>query len=144
MESWDEDCLRLFGEGRDPGPCPSCGQTGFYGPRVGGQGRRYRACRFCGFHQEVGGAPSRAHPTVHGCSTWPDTARAPYIWWVPPKQDEYTCPFCETHVALEESRVTAPIDDPEHPWWKVPQARSRFYYARFWENWPHTKGRVFL
>jgi len=142
--AWDEECFAVFAEGRDPGACPQCGRTGFYGPRVGGRGRRYRACRFCGFHQDVGGLPDLARPTSHRCGVWPQVARAPYVWWLPPDEDEYLCPFCEERVRLEDARVRAPIDDPEHPWWKVPQERTRFYYARFWENWAFTKGRVFI
>jgi len=71
-------------------------------------------------------------------------ARAPYVWWLPPEKESYVCPFCEERVSIDETRVAAPIDDPSHPWWKVPQRRTRFYYSRFWENWPFTKGRVFL
>ena len=142
--AWDEECFALFAEGRDPGTCPSCRRTAFYGPRVGGRGRRYRACRFCGLLQDVGGRPGRATPTVHGCADWPEVARAPYIWWLPPEQTEYTCPYCEEQVSADDARVTAPIDDRDHPWWKIPQGRTRFYYSRFWENWPCTKSRTFL
>jgi hypothetical protein len=71
-------------------------------------------------------------------------ARAPYIWWLAPDADSYHCPFCDKQVTLAESRIESPSDQPSHPWWKVPQGRNRFYYARFWENWPYTKGRVFL
>ena len=143
-EDWEEECFAVFAEGRDPGACPSCGRTGFYGPRVGSDGRRSRACRFCGFFQDVAGPPTRAHPSVHGCADWPTVARAKYIWWLAPGEDGYTCPFCDSRVSLQDSAATPPIDDDAHPWWKVPQSRTRFYYSRFWENWPFTKGRVFL
>ncbi|MDP3763386.1 MAG: hypothetical protein Q8Q92_01880 [bacterium] len=33
--------------------CPWCKIIGFYGPRVAGE-RKYRACKFCGWWQEVG------------------------------------------------------------------------------------------
>ena len=141
---WDEETFALFAEGRDPPACPKCGRIGFYGPRVSEQTGRHRACRFCGFFQRVDGPVERATPTVHRCGTWPTVARAPYLWWVDPGRDAYVCVFCEGPVSVDASRVQAPADEPQHPWWKVPQARTRFYYARFWENWPFTKGRVFL
>ncbi len=75
---------------------------------------------------------------------WPETARAPYIWWMAPDEDHFKCPFCSEMAHLEDCGITAPIDDRDHPWWRVPQSRTRFYYTRFWENWPFTKGRTFL
>lgn len=141
--AWDEDAFALYAEGREPQPCPVCARVGFFGPRVVGVSK-LRACRFCGFHQEADEAPARATPTAHACAEWPDIARAPYIWWVPPGESTYTCAFCREVVKVDEHTVTPPSDDPNHPWWRVPQGRNRFYYARFWENWPFTKGRVFL
>lgn len=141
--AWDEDAFALYAEGREPQPCPVCARVGFFGPRVVGVSK-LRACRFCGFHQEADEAPARATPTAHGCAEWPDIARAPYIWWVPPGESTYTCAFCRKVVKVDEHAVTPPSEDPNHPWWRVPQGRNRFYYARFWENWPFTKGRVFL
>jgi hypothetical protein len=116
---------------------------GFFGPRVVGV-VRHRACRFCGFYQEVDGPAARATPTVHGCGEWPEIARAPYIWWAAPGEASYTCSFCRGTVEIGACTVTPPSEDRKHPWWRVPQGRNRFYYARFWENWPFTKGRVFL
>lgn len=141
--AWDEDAFAAYAEGRDPQPCPTCGRVGFFGPRVVGVSK-LRQCRFCGFHQEAEDAPARAVPTVHGCAEWPEIARAPYIWWVAPGDASYTCAFCRGSVTVADHTVTPPSDDPSHPWWRVPQGRNRFYYARFWENWPFTKGRVFL
>lgn len=141
---WDEEAFAAFAEGRDPAPCPACGRVGFYGPRATDEAHRFRECRFCGFHQVVGKRASRALPTVHGCPGWPEVARAPYIWWVPADVEAYECVFCKRTVPVSEHLVTAPSEDPQHPWWRVPQGKSRFYYARFWENWPFTKGRVFL
>jgi len=141
--AWDEDAFAAYAEGRDPRPCPVCGRVGFYGPRVVGV-MKVRACRFCGLYQEAEGAVMRATPTVHACAEWPEIARAPYIWWVPPGDASYTCSFCRNVVKAADCLVTPPSEDPKHPWWRVPQGRNRFYYARFWENWPFTKGRVFL
>ena len=141
--AWDEEAFAAYAEGRDPQPCPVCGRIGFYGPRVVGA-MKVRACRFCGLFQEVAEPASRAIPTAHGCADWPEIARATYIWWVPPGDTSYTCPFCQATVTAADCTVTPPSEDPKHPWWRVPQGRNRFYYARFWENWPYTKGRVFL
>jgi hypothetical protein len=145
MSAWDEDAFAAFAEGRDPTPCPACGRVGFYGPRVAGPtGVRLRACRFCGFYQVAGGPPARAHPTAHGCPDWPEIARARYVWWAAPDETSYLCPFCQETVQVGDHATGVPSEDPNHPWWRVPQGKTRFYYARFWENWPFTRGRVFL
>ncbi len=141
---WDDECFANFGEGRDPAPCPACGRTGFYGPRIEDPDRRYRACRFCGFTQDVDGAAQRYRPTAHDCAPWPTCAKAPYLWWVAPGVASYTCPFCRERAVVSKCLVSAPVDDSNHPWWKVPQRRNRAYYVRFWENWDPTKGRVYL
>jgi hypothetical protein len=117
---------------------------GFYGPRVAGGGERYRGCRFCGFYQAIGEPGTLARPTAHGCANWPEIAKAAYVWWSPPTEHSYRCPFCGETVQVANHIMRAPSDDPQHPWWRVPQGKNRFYYARFWENWPFTKGRVFL
>ena len=141
---WDEEAFTLFAEGRDPPVCPQCGTTGFYGPRVAPDGTRFRACRFCGLYQVVGGPALRAQPSVHGCATWPEVARARYIWWAPPGAREYACPFCAETVVIAETITGVPATDPMHAWWKVPHRRTRFWYASFWAQWPYTKGRIFL
>ncbi|HKI95031.1 MAG TPA: hypothetical protein VJ992_07045 [Gemmatimonadales bacterium] len=143
-KEWEEEAFALFAEGRDPQPCPKCGWMGFYGPRVSTDGVRFRECRLCGFYQGIGEAPAVAQPIVHACDAWPEIARAPYIWWVPPGQARFRCPFCDTDIDTADHRVPIPASDANHPWWRVPQKRTRFYYSRFWENWPFTKGRVFL
>ncbi len=48
-EDWDIETYEVFGEGRDPNPCPRCERIGFYGPRIEEPSLRYRQCRFCGF-----------------------------------------------------------------------------------------------
>lgn len=148
---WDGESYTLFAERGDPAGCPECGRTGFYGPRAAGGGRKYRECRFCGFAQDVGQPPIRLGPTVHGCEEWPACAKAPYVWWVHPNEESYKCPYCGKKVTVisrnffaKSALITGPSEDPEHPWWRVPQNRTYAYYLRFWENWPITKGRVFL
>lgn len=151
LEDWERESYALFVERSDPAPCPECGRTGFHGPRARDPGRRFRACRFCGFWQVVGHKPIRLVPTVHDCSEWPECARAAYIWWVHPDEKRYTCPYCRQlvpvvghNVFMKGALITPPSEDPDHPLRKVPQNRTYSYYQRFWENWPCTKGRVIL
>jgi hypothetical protein len=148
---WEEESYRLFMERSDPAPCPQCGRTGFFGPRAADPGLKFRACRFCGFWQAIGEKSVQFRPTAHACDEWPECAKAPYVWWVHPDQKQFDCPYCgqvakvESHNAFERgSAQLAPVDDPDHPWRKVPQGRPYSYYLRFWENWPVTKGRVIL
>jgi hypothetical protein len=148
---WDEDSYLLFVERADPKPCPSCGQTGFYGPRAADMGLRFHSCRFCGFYQEVGEEPAQFLPVTHDCDEWPVCAKAPYVWWVPQDTDRFTCPFCGRNADVRGLNVfkrgvmvDRPSDLEDHPWRKVPQHRDYAYYLRFWENWDFTKGRVVL
>lgn len=141
---WDNECFFNFGEGRDPAPCPACSRTGFYGPRFEEPNRPFRACRFCGFSQNVDGPPQWYRPVVHACHPWPSCARAPYLWWIPPGIASLDCPFCSKTIDVAAFVVRTPSDDPLHPWWRVPQHRPRSYYVRFWENWEPTKGRVYF
>lgn len=148
---WDEDSYLLFVERADPLRCPSCGITGFYGPRAADQGLKFHSCRFCGFYQEVGGMPAQFLPVVHGCDDWPVVAKAPYVWWVPPGTDRFSCPFCSRNADVRGQNVfkrgvlaERPAEIADHPWRKVPQDRDYGYYLRFWENWDFTKGRVVL
>ena len=148
---WENDCYSLFVERGDPRPCPVCGRTGFFGPRAADRGRKYRACRFCGFSQDVGEEPAQLRAAVHWCEEWPECARAQYVWWVPADEQTFTCPYCRRRAPVESRNafvravgVQKPSDDPAHPWHRVPQQCSYAYYLRFWENWRCTKGRVVL
>ncbi len=143
-QDWDLETYEVFGEGRDPSPCPLCERIGFYGPRIEEPERRYRQCRFCGFTQDVGKLPEQYRPAVHDCEGWPQSARAPYIWWTAPDISTFRCPFCNNRAVVSRSLVARPVDQREHPWWKVPQGRKRSYYVRFWDNCDFTKGRSFL
>lgn len=144
LDDWDAETFAGFGEGRNPASCPECGRSAFYGPRIDSTDRRYRQCRFCGFTQAVDEPAVRHTPTVHACDPWPECARAPYLWWVAPWVDSYPCPFCRQRVDVAAARVQRPVDDPNHPWWRVPQDRRSFYYRRLWANWPVTQGRTYL
>jgi hypothetical protein len=141
---WDAACFAAFGEGRAPTPCPDCGRTGFFGARIEEPDRRYRQCRFCGFTQDVDRPPQRFRPTVHACREWPQAAKASYLWWVAPGVASYRCPFCGDRVIVSQAAVPRPVDDRRHPWWMVPQRKSRFYYTEFWGHWAYSRGRVEL
>lgn len=148
---WEEESYTLFGERADPVPCPECGRTGFYGPRAADPDGKFRICRFCGFCQPVGDVPVQLRPVVHGCAEWPECARAPYVWWIPPDATRFTCPFCGRGAVVEPRNrflkgvvVDPPSADSSHPWHRVPQGRSYSYYLKFWENWECTRGRVIL
>ncbi len=150
-QDWEDQFYALMAEQADPLPCPDCGRAGFYGPRALDGKPKFRACRFCGFFQEVMQQPTRLQPVAHDCDNWPEAAGAPYIWWIPKSEKWYTCNYCARRVAITQANafmkgaaVTSPADDPNHPWQKVPQNASYDTYYKLWENWPATKGRVFL
>ncbi|NIM50357.1 MAG: hypothetical protein GTN62_09365 [Gemmatimonadales bacterium] len=130
--------------GANPEPCPKCGRMGFYGPRARSGDQYYRACRFCGFWQEVGGEPQYFEPTVHGCGSWPSVAGAPYIWWVHRDATAYVCPYCERDVDVKSHEARNPYLHRDHPWWKVPQRKSYRRYMKFWAQWSAAAGRPYL
>jgi hypothetical protein len=143
-QEWDEESYALFAEGGDPGACPDCGRTGFYGPRFADPEERFRDCRFCGFFQMVDVPARRYVPTAHDCETWPEVSQVPYIWWVSPDLDAFDCPFCTEPILVDSATVPSPIDTPKHPWWKIPQGRSQPFYQRLWRNWAWSTGRTIL
>ena len=88
---------------------------------------------------------------MHDCKGWPVIAHAPYVWWIPADERWYMCNFCGQRTAVESSNafmravgMVPPADDPQHPWWLVPQNETYSFYVRFWEQWPATKGRAFF
>ncbi len=148
---WEDQSYSLMAEQAPPTPCPNCGRTGFFGPRALDGQPKFVACRFCGYFQAVGQAPTRLRPVTHDCENWPQAAGAPYIWWIPMDEKWYVCHYCQRRLAVagrnafvRGAAVTPPADDPNHPWWKVPQGASYDTYYKLWENWRCTKGRVFL
>ncbi len=149
-EDWEDASYALLAERADPEHCPSCGLTGFYGPRALDDAPKFRECRFCGFYQQVGQQCSRRRPVAHDCDNWPEVAGAPYVWWVAADVRWYHCTFCDnprvpvatSNVFSKGSGIVAPSDDPQHPWWHVPQDQSYAFYYKYWNQWPSTKGRV--
>ena len=144
LADWEAESFAIFGEGGDPGACPDCGRTGFYGPRFADPDRRYRACRFCGFWQDVDGDAERYIPTAHSCELWPEVSKSAYIWWVAPGTDAFDCPFCQEPLIVDASTVPIPSDTPKHPWWHIPQGRPQSFYQRLWRNWEWSTGRTIL
>lgn len=129
--------------GSDPGVCPICERTGFYGPRDDGAGRRYRKCVYCGLLQNVGEAPVQLRACVHDCGAVPTVAGTPMITWVEPDKNFYTCDGCGREVDVDVNLATGPADDPGHPWRSVPQGLSQREYVRFWLA-HGAPGRTFL
>lgn len=127
-------------QGVDPQPCPKCRCTGFYSTRCAEplagktEPRHYRACKFCGFWQDVDAAAVPHRATAHGCAGWPKPAGASWVWWVAPTDTTYACPnkTCGQQVIVAQTLVPIPADDPQHPWWSVPQHCSQAYYLAFW------------
>ncbi len=130
---WDAESQALL-EGAKPAACPECGLTGFYGPRRGSPEEKYRMCTFCGFRQRVSGPAERWRAVAHRCESWPEVAGAPYVEWMDPQEREHRCPFCAATVDVERAAVPRPVDDPEHPWRKVPQGMSPVDALTFWRG----------
>jgi hypothetical protein len=148
---WEDQSYALMAEQIAPLPCPNCGRTGFFGPRALDGQPKFLSCRFCGHFQAVGQAPTRLRAVAHDCENWPEVAGAPYIWWIPLDDKWYVCHYCKRRIAvaranafMKNAAVTPPVDDPNHPWRKIPQHAPYDTYYKLWENWPCTKGRVFL
>lgn len=139
-DDWDSEMAALFSKG--PISCPHCSRSGFYGPREAEGPRRYRACKFCGFWQDIGQPPVTNKATVHDCEEWPDVAGAPYIWWVHPDEETYACPYCGMDVRVAKALVTPPAEDSSHPWWQVPQEMTLDEAAEFWAT--QGQNRVYL
>lgn len=104
-------------------PCPWCKTVGFYGPRKSVEQekitRKYRACKFCGFWQEVwgevyneiGGKPYRCiHFYCDRCQRI-DT----YNWTMPEAKSIGHCPRCDA----ENKKTKWASDNPNHPFHKL-------------------------
>jgi hypothetical protein len=123
LHLWTQESAALHA-GEDPLNCPACLRRGFYGPREADQARRYRACKFCGFWQNVGQLP---HEIIrYEC-------RQPDHWtmdWREP-HESWQCPIC-TRPYSPSAAVPWPADDPTHPWHETPTAGSQADYISYW------------
>lgn len=92
-------------------PCPSCKSVGLYGPKLSVDettkeiNRIYRACKFCGWWQDVGGEPYFCIP-IHckSCNI--------YDWTQPKEEKDFkSCPKC----GVKYVKTKPPSDDQNHP-----------------------------
>lgn len=125
LSEWEAEVQALIAGG-DPPPCPCCGRRGCYEPKFASPDRRYRACKFCGFWQNVGERPMQVNR--YECRA-PDHSVAD--WKVP--TESWTCPGCGSTYRPEQS-VAWPADDPAHEWNEVPTAGTQEALRRFWSE----------
>lgn len=98
-------------------PCPNCRVVGFYAPRGDNEGRRYRACKFCGFWQEArgkvfdkrGGEPYRCEAVL--C---PDCGI--FDWHI-----NFVGQACNNKNCKGTNKTKCPwaIDCLAHPFWQI-------------------------
>jgi len=124
QEQWEEEMIKVRFCGKHPPfgacnlVCPNCGVRGFYAPRGRNpEVRRYRACKFCGFWQEVsgriydekGGEPYRCVMIqCNNCGL--------YSWRVPWSDDWGQCEKCNSK---DLKQVQWPTEDPLHPFHQI-------------------------
>jgi hypothetical protein len=119
---WLSEDLALK-SGGDPQPCPRCHRRGFYAPRFAKPNRRYRACKFCGFWQDVGMPP---HPVIrYECTT----GNHHVADWKGP-DEPWTCPDCGRRFQ-PDAAVAWPSEDPYHPWRQWPQEGTQANFLAF-------------
>ena len=104
--------------------CPQCKTLGFYGPRgSSSSGRKYRACKFCGFWQEAwgnffnehGGGPYRCIAVY--CD------KCGYFDWQDPWAEGgfKHCPKC----GAEMKKIDWASDDPKHHFHKIKEQMDK-------------------
>ena len=124
LDDWTAENLAL-NEGKPPVACPCCARIGFYAPRRAEDGRHYRACKYCGFWQDIEKPP---HEIIRfecaGTDHW-------YADWKEP-HESWTCPQCQRIFRPRDS-VAWPVDDATHPWRAAPTSGSQAEYQQFWE-----------
>lgn len=122
---WQADNTALV-EGYDAHPCPRCDRRGFYAPRLGGTDWHYRACKFCGLRQTVGGEPLQM--IRYEC----DRDHGWVADWKLPGES-WECPECRRTVD-PDGCVEWPSNDANHPWNRVPTQGSQADYQRYWKD----------
>lgn len=120
---WAQE-VQALREGDDPPPCPGRDRRGFYAPRGDDDGRQNRACKFCGFWQDVGKPPHTIiryecpHGNGWGVADW----KEPHESW--------DCLHCGKHYTPDEA-VACPLERPNHIWHKAPEEGFQEDYNRF-------------
>jgi len=111
-------------------PCPQCKTIGFYGPRkdpIDNPTRKYRACKFCGFWQDIwgkniektGGKPYQCIMVIcKNCQTY--DWRADWAFYLG------SCPKC--HATMEKAQW--PSKNPNHPYCKIRDEIIKFLQAQ--------------
>ena len=89
-------------------PCPKCHTKGFFSPRQA-QERKYLACKFCGFWQEVGGESYFCIQIYClNCSA---------LGWIKPNEETH-CPNCGQIGGEQKLGVLIPApESKENPMW---------------------------
>ena len=88
--------------------CPWCEITGFYGPRDDFNGRHYRACKFCGWWQEVDGDEPYRCTAVQCLDCLHADAHKVF--------EGQACRKCGSKNKVQ---IPWPIDHKEHPAWEI-------------------------
>ncbi len=109
-------------------PCPRCGTVGFYGPRgSSSNGRKYRACKFCGFWQEAWGSvyDERGGKPYRCITVYCDKCQTSntYNWHLPETQKFGYCPRC--HTELKKTKWAS--DNSSHPFHKIKEQMDRIH-----------------
>jgi len=124
FSDWRREDSALKGGG-DPQPCPCCRRRGFYAPRADDEARRYRACKFCGFWQDVEKEPHEiiryeCRDADHWMADW----KEPHEAWQCPRCGEQSNPA---------DAVPWPADDTSHWWHQAPTDGTQSEYRSFWK-----------
>jgi len=122
LAEWRVENAALEG-GDNPQPCPCCRRTGFYAPRQADGPRFYRACKYCGFWQDVDKTPHEIIRYECRDSHWVADWKEPHEAW--------TCPECKTIFHPDEA-VLWPSENPTHWWGEAPVSGTQEDYRRFW------------
>ncbi len=123
---WDQEDTALK-NGADPAPCPQCRRRGFYAPRWATPSRKYFACKFCGYWQDVGKPP---HEIIrYECRN--NDGHCVADWKEP--QESWRCPECGKTFDPQEA-VEWPADDPDHCWHSAPEQGTQDDYKTYWQS----------
>jgi len=120
---WQQEDSALR-NGGDPQPCPCCSHHGFYAPRADDTNRHYRACKFCGFWQNVDKAPHEIiRYECRGSDHWEADWKEPHESW--------NCSRCRTLFHPNDA-VAWPADDSSHWWHEAPTHGTQQDFRDFW------------
>jgi len=110
--------------------CPRCHSLGFYGPKksVGSNGeidRKYRACKFCGFWQDVWGYVfnDRGDKHYYCAQVYCSKCGGLLDWTVPWVKELGNCEKCGNPL----QRAKCAIDDPNHIYHKFKEFMDKLH-----------------